>query len=142
MWFLDTGYLIALFSEKDTFHAAATRLRAQAIAGKHRLLPTDAVLFEIGAAFSKTAYRVLGAQIIEMLLRDPDVEVVKISPQLRGRAIELFAARADKDWSLCDCLSFVVMQQHNITEALSPDQHFAQAGFTPLLLQLPCETFQ
>ena len=51
MWFLDTGYLIALFSEKDTFHVPAVELRAQAIASKRKLLTTDAVLFEVGAAF-------------------------------------------------------------------------------------------
>lgn len=142
MWFLDTGYLIALFSEKDTFHTAATGLRAQAIAGNRKLLTTDAVLFEVGAAFSKIPSRVLGAQLIETLLRDPNVEVVTVPPQLRDQAIALFAARIDKDWSLCDCLSFVVMRKHGIAEALTPDHHFAQAGFTPLLLGLTGATVQ
>lgn len=135
MWFLDTGYLIALFSEKDAFHKAATDLRAQAIACNCKLLTTDAVLFEVGAAFGEVAFRVLGAQIIDLLLRDPDVEVVALSPQLRSQAIELFAARTDKDWSLCDCLSFTVMLKYGVTKALTPDHHFTQAGFTALLPQ-------
>ena len=96
----------------------------------------------VGAAFSKVPFRVLGAQIISTLLRDPDVEVVNVQPLLRNQAIYLFTVRADKDWSLCDCLSFVVMQQYGITEALTPDQHFAQAGFIPLLLQRPDKTLQ
>ena len=60
MWFLDTGYLIALFSEKDTFHTAAKGLRAQAIASNRKLLTTDAVLFEVGAAFSKISFQGFG----------------------------------------------------------------------------------
>ncbi len=142
MWFLDTGYLIALFSAKDAFHSAATQLRAQAVSSSRKLLTTDAVLFEIGAAFSKTSFRVLGAQIIETLLRDPSVEVIAASPQLRNQAIELFAARTDKDWSLCDCLSFIVMRQQGVTSALTPDHHFAQAGFTALLLNPAEETIR
>ena len=45
----------------------------------------------------------------------------------------LFAARKDKDWSLTDCISFVVMQEHGITDALTADHHFEQAGFVALL---------
>jgi len=47
--------------------------------------------------------------------------------------VDLFAQRQDKDWSLTDCLSFVVMQDEGITQALTGDKHFEQAGFTALL---------
>lgn len=47
--------------------------------------------------------------------------------------LHLYAARLDKGWSLTDCISFVVMQQHGIREALTGDRHFAQAGFVALL---------
>jgi predicted nucleic acid-binding protein len=43
------------------------------------------------------------------------------------------ASRPDKDWSLTDCISFVVMENQDITEALTADRHFVQAGFTALL---------
>lgn len=49
------------------------------------------------------------------------------------RAIELYSTRSDKEWDLIDCISFVVMQDHGITEALAADQHFVQAGFRALL---------
>ena len=45
----------------------------------------------------------------------------------------MFAARPDKDWSLTDCISFVVMQERNIQDALTADHHFEQAGFVALL---------
>jgi uncharacterized protein len=45
----------------------------------------------------------------------------------------MFAARSDKRWSLTDCISFVVMQERGLTEALTADRHFEQAGFSILL---------
>lgn len=47
--------------------------------------------------------------------------------------MQLYTQRPDKDWSLTDCISFVVMKQHGLTEALTADRHFEQAGFKALL---------
>jgi hypothetical protein len=52
-----------------------------------------------------------------------------------GRGIQLYNSRLDKDWSLTDCISFVVMRERGITEALTGDHHFEQAGFTTLFKQ-------
>ena len=63
---------------------------------------------------------------------------MRVVPQytaLMNGALSLFEQRPDKEWSLCDCASFVVMQDLGITDALSTDHHFDQAGFTALLLQ-------
>lgn len=84
MWFLDTGYLIALFSSKDAFHTKAVFLRAQAVHERRRLITTDAVLFEVGAAFSRVAMRTAGAAILNTLLHDPNIEnCIARSPMLR-----------------------------------------------------------
>jgi predicted nucleic acid-binding protein len=75
MWFIDTGYLIALFSTHDHFHTRALQLRDAAQAQQQTLVTTDAVLFEVGAAFSKVAHRALGAG-----------QVVEITSSKRGRS--------------------------------------------------------
>jgi uncharacterized protein len=137
MWFLDTGYLIALFSAKDTFHANAVPLQAQAVRERRRLLTTDAVLFEVGAAFSRVAMRKVGAAIMNTLLHDPNIEVVPLSAAHRDQAVDLFTQHLDKDWSLCDCFSFVLTRERGLDQALAADHHFAQAGFEALLLQVP-----
>jgi hypothetical protein len=46
---------------------------------------------------------------------------------------DLYSRRSDKEWSLTDCISFVVMQEQGIGEALTGDRHFEQAGFRALL---------
>lgn len=132
--FLDTGFAIALLSPRDVFHARAQALATELKATPHRIVTTDAVIFEIGAALAKVAWRQAAARFIEALRQDPNVDIVTGEPALTEQAFGLFRSRSDKDWSLADCLSFVVMSRHNIKAALSADEHFRQAGFDPLLL--------
>ncbi|MGK5095465.1 VapC toxin family PIN domain ribonuclease, partial [Deltaproteobacteria bacterium TL4] len=70
---------------------------------------------------------------IEGLKASPSVEIVHIDAALDRRAWELFTQRNDKDWSLVDCSSFMVMKEFHITEALTTDHHFEQAGYVCLL---------
>jgi uncharacterized protein len=135
MWFVDTGYLIALFSPNDTHHSQALALQAQVQRERRQLLTTEAVVFEVGAAFSRVAYRSVGQAIMHTLLNDRSIETVPVTPALRNKAIALFAQHQDKDWSLCDCASFELMRERGATQALAADHHFDQAGFTALLLQ-------
>jgi uncharacterized protein len=132
--FLDTGFAIALLSPRDFYHARAQVLAAELKAVPRRIVTTDAVIYEIGAALSKVAWRQAATCFIAALRQDPNVEIVTSEPALAEQAFDLFRSRSDKDWSLADCLSFVVMLRHNINTALSADEHFRQAGYEPLLL--------
>jgi predicted nucleic acid-binding protein len=62
-----------------------------------------------------------------------DVAIIACADDLFRDGLELYRRRLDKEWSLTDCISFVVMQQHGLTDALTADHHFEQAGFTALL---------
>ncbi|MFO0968025.1 MAG: hypothetical protein U0793_20915 [Gemmataceae bacterium] len=61
------------------------------------------------------------------------MEIVPLSEDLYAEAVTLYRARPDKEWGLTDCVSFVVMTQRRITEALTADEHFEQAGFKAIL---------
>jgi predicted nucleic acid-binding protein len=56
-------------------------------------------------------------------------EVVGFDPKVQQAGFDLYESRLDKDWSLTDCVSFAVMTQRGLTEALTADHHFEQAGF-------------
>lgn len=86
---------------------------------------------------SKLDVRASGAVLMRSLLTDASILVLPSDAVRMHKALRLFEQRPDKEWSLCDCTSFVVMQELSITQALSTDHHFDQAGFTALLLQEP-----
>jgi predicted nucleic acid-binding protein len=131
--FLDTAYAIALSVESDEHHARAVELAEQLETEKTRLITTRAVLLEIGNALSKKRYRQAAVELLDALEQDLQVEIVVLSEELYERAFELFRNRPDKDWGLIDCVSFVVMKEYGLTEALTTDEHFEQAGFRPLI---------
>jgi hypothetical protein len=134
--FLDTGFAIALASPRDHYHARAVQLADELKISGSTITTTRAVLLEIGAALAKVSYREAAVSIIEMLENDPDVKIIPWQEDLFAEAFELFRGRADKEWSLTDCMSFVVMRQCDIQAALAADIHFQQAGFTALLLEI------
>jgi predicted nucleic acid-binding protein len=67
------------------------------------------------------------------LLDHPDVEVIWVDENLHRSALALLQARLDKTYSLCDAVSFMLMWQEGITDALTTDHHFEQEGFVRLL---------
>lgn len=72
-------------------------------------------------------------QLLESLEADPSIEVVLLTDSLYRLAFNLFKHREDKEWGLVDCISFIVMQDREITDALTADTHFQQVGFMALL---------
>jgi predicted nucleic acid-binding protein len=131
--FLDSAYPIALASATDQHHAAAVRVASALGTTATRLITTRAVLLEIGNSLAKPHLRAIGTALLRGLENDPQVEVVPLNDALYRRGLDLFDSRGDKAWSLTDCISFVVMGERDLTEALTSDQHFEQAGFTALL---------
>jgi hypothetical protein len=133
--FLDTAYAVALSSIRDQYHNHALRLANQLESGGTKMITTRAVVLEIGNALSRQRYREAAVKLLVSLEIDPNITVVPLSERLYRRAFQLFRERADKDWGIIDCISFIVMQDNDIVEALTSDEHFRQAGFRSLLLE-------
>jgi predicted nucleic acid-binding protein len=131
--FLDTAYAIALAAPSDQLHPKASELASRMQADGTRLVTTRAVLLEIGNALAKLRYRPAAIQLLGALEADPSVNIVPLSEALYSEAFQLYHSRPDKEWGLIDCVSFVVMQQRGLTEALTADEHFEQAGFRALM---------
>jgi predicted nucleic acid-binding protein len=128
--FADTSFYIALLSPRDAWHAQATQV-SRSLA--RPVLLSDFVLLEVANMYSASPRRGDVAAFIAALRRDSSVTIVPATRDLLDRGLALFSSRLDKEWSLTDCTSFVVMQDHAVTEALSSDHDFEQAGFTILL---------
>jgi uncharacterized protein len=133
--FLDASYLIALSVPADEHHDKAREFVQKLETSSSLLVTTQAVLFEVGDALCKPRHRKAAVRLLEALASDPKVLIVPTDDVVYKRALELFQSRADKEWSLTDCLSFIVMEDHELTESLTTDEHFEQAGFVALLNQ-------
>jgi hypothetical protein len=128
--FADTSCFVCLGSSDDEFHQCAVEWFRQC---RDTVVTTEYVLVESGNWFSKAKRRQSFSALMDQLPNDPQVSIVPASRDLFARGLELYRRRQDKDWSMTDCISFVVMEDQQITAALSTDHHFEQAGFLVLL---------
>ncbi|MBV6399735.1 MAG: 23S rRNA-specific endonuclease VapC20 [Anaerolineales bacterium] len=128
--FVDTAYVLALVNERDQYHGRAQEL-ADFFEGQS-LLITDAVLLEIGNALSR-GFKKQAIDIINYFIESDEVEVIRHTSQVFDKAFAMYKKFDDKEWSLVDCISFVVMREKGVKEALTFDSHFQQAGFKALM---------
>jgi predicted nucleic acid-binding protein len=132
-YFADTAFWIALSSRRDQYHASALAWHSKLTREKSHILTTEAVLWEWLNALADASTRAIAAEGYRRVHADPKIQVVAFDSESSHAAIELYRERIDKDWSLTDCLSIVVMNQRQLSEALTTDRHFEQAGLKALM---------
>jgi predicted nucleic acid-binding protein len=127
--FADAFYYFALLSPTSNFHKEAMEFTAD-FAGT--VVTTAWILTEVADGLSREANRPLFLELIDELQVDPDVVIVEPDKRMFENGLDLFRDRPDKEWTLTDCISFVVMKEQKIRDALTADHHFEQAGFNVL----------
>jgi predicted nucleic acid-binding protein len=128
--FADTFYFLALAYPRDQHHKRTVQLADNL---RVRYLTSDWIITEVADALSKGRARAQVEKLICHIRFSSVWEVVHFSENVFERALEFHSLHHDKEWTLTDCASFVIMGERGITEALTGDHHFEQAGFTALL---------
>jgi predicted nucleic acid-binding protein len=128
--FADTGFFLALINPRDQYHRSAAELNSGLSVP---LLTTAWVLLEFANAISASRARERFERVLVRLRSESDATIIAPEPDLFDRGCQLYISRPDKEWSLTDCVSFVVMERDGLTDALTGDRHFEQAGFRALL---------
>src|SRR6202041_3859505 len=119
-WFADTFFFLALLNRQDSrYHTLAIELNRV----DHPILTTAWVLVELADHLCDARNRHLFREVRQAIAQDPRFEILPAEQGLFDRAIALYDQRPDKDWSLTDCTSFLVMNDRGITEALTGDHH-------------------
>lgn len=133
--FADTSGWGNLIDSSQIYHEVSAVLYRKARQQKRKVVTTNYVISELVALLTSPLHipRTTIISFIQSLKNSPYVEVVHIDVSLDAAAWQLLTNREDKEWSLVDCSSFVVMQRHGLREALTADHHFEQAGFIRLL---------
>lgn len=128
--FLDTSGLLCFFDNRDFRHAEASAY----VESANIRLTTNYVLAElIPLCQVRGLNRDKTLEFIEILVKNPLLEIIWIDEDLHNQGFELLQNRLDKNYSLCDAVSFVLMHEHGMIEALTTDKHFEQEGFVKLL---------
>jgi len=127
--FADTFYYLALLDKAEPGHQRALDESIPA----RTVVTTEFILLELGGACARAEDHADFLALVAGMRASPRVKIISLTSDLFSRGLDLMGQRADKNWSLTDCISFVVMQEEGIKEALTGDQHFEQAGFRALL---------
>ncbi|MGH9834636.1 MAG: type II toxin-antitoxin system VapC family toxin [Blastocatellia bacterium] len=127
---LDTSGLFCYYHRNESQHAdAVTFFKAAPTRLTHNYVLAEFVPL----CQTRGLNRVEALTFAADLLDDPLVEVVWVDEAMHRSALVLLRRQIDKTYSLCDAVSFLLMEQYSLTEALTTDHHFEQAGFVRLL---------
>ncbi len=132
---IDTAGWACLFVQTEKHHLTARAWFDEWFKPGAVMVTTNYILTELVALLT-SPLRVARAQqfrYIDTIRSAPYVEVLHVGPDFDEEAWALLKAHPDKDWSLVDATSFVIMNERGITQALTTDRHFEQAGFIRLL---------
>lgn len=133
--FADTSGWGHLVDPTQTHHVLAAEIYHRVRRQGGKIITTNDIITEL-VALMTTPLRFSRQTIIrfiESLKTSPTVEIVLIDSRTDEQAWQKLKSMQDKDWSLVDCASFVIMKQRRLTNALTTDHHFEQAGFMRLL---------
>jgi uncharacterized protein len=130
MMLLDTSGLYCYLDAGDARHGEAVSLLDSA---KMRLTHNYVLAELVALCNARGLDRAVTLGFITELTDDPGIVIAWVGQKDHRLAMELLRARPDKNYSLCDATSFVLMGQEGMTEALTTDHHFEQEGFTRLL---------
>ncbi len=133
--FIDTSFTYAIINPNDQWHKKAAEWQEIVVSNQIKLITTQFILTEIGDGLSAIKFRRQAANVIHTLENSEFIEIIPATSELFQKGLNLYENRIDKDWGLTDCMSFVAMQENNLTDALTTDDHFRQAGFRALLLE-------
>lgn len=121
-------HFLALLDSREASRSQASQFSRDP---EVQIVTTEWVLAEFGNAYSDPRDRGDFVNLYRILAGHPRFKIIARTSLFQS-GIELFAERRDKEWSLVDCIPFLVMQKEGLSEALTGDHHFEQAGFTVL----------
>ena len=128
--FADTSFYIALLRPDDENHPHSIEFDRH-FGGQY--LTSEFVLIELGNWLADPRNRSVFLETCRVLRSDQRTTILPATPEWVARGFALFGQRLDKHWSFIDCISFEMMRDHGLADALTTDHHFTQAGFHAIL---------
>jgi predicted nucleic acid-binding protein len=127
--FIDTSFLYAMEDVSDLHHKESLEVWEKTLKNPPRIVSTSFIFDETVTLLQAKLGHAKAADVGSRLLHSTMVELIHITPEIFEEAWDYFSKHKDKGYSFTDCVSFTVMEELNIKNALTFDKHFRQAGF-------------
>ena len=131
--FADTSFFFALVAKRDPAHRQAVKAFAKLLRAQSRVITTDYIIDETLTLTKARINAPAALALLDRIERSEAINLEDIAPQRFDAAKAFFAKHADHGYSFTDCTSFVLMRELRMTQALTTDRHFIEAGFEALL---------
>ncbi|MCX6924804.1 MAG: hypothetical protein NT154_16570 [Verrucomicrobia bacterium] len=130
---VDTAGFLALWDAADEYHGQALRLQEELTRRGRHFLTTDYIIDETVTLLLVRHSHAAAADFLQTVIGSESLQLHWVTPDRFHATADFFARHKDKEWSFTDCVSFELMHRLNVRDSFTPDQHFRQAGFNPLL---------
>lgn len=129
----DTSGFFALMNVSDPAHPKAKQW-VTAQRERMRPLTTQWIIGETCTLLVARKRPFLVGRFLDYLAQSAALLVLNPDEALLTDAKALIRRQAEQGYSFVDCLSFCVMRERGVMHALTTDEHFRKAGFSPLLV--------
>ena len=134
MIFIDTGAFVARHVRGDQYFKIAAKIWNQILQNKTRCFTSNFVLDETATLIARKAGYKFSAQVMKSLYASSRLEILRPTPEIELKAVDLFGKYADQEVSFTDCTSFALMHAHRLTQVFCFDRHFDDPGFSRIPL--------
>jgi predicted nucleic acid-binding protein len=131
--FVDTSGWLALANRSDVLHQEASTIYNDRFGDGWKFVTHAGVMLEVGNGLALARFRHLAVLMKSIIDASARIETIPLTEMLYESGWQMYSNLRDKDWGLVDCISFIVMRDRGLAEALTADKHFEQAGFAKLL---------
>lgn len=127
--FIDTGAWFAGIAKNDQYHQQAMEHRNRLLKKNNRFVTTNLVIHESTMLLERKVSKKEAIKFLKAILKDSQIEIVHADEDIELEGYKLYQKFRDQDFSIADCISFVVMKQYQITRCFTFDHHFSTMGF-------------
>jgi predicted nucleic acid-binding protein len=131
--FADTSALYAFVDKNDANHVGAREAVTRLARTGRRIVATDYVVTETVNLANARGGANVAVRVLDLIEQSAGIQVEWIEVERFDKAKAFFRKHSDHGYSFTDCTSFIVMRELRLTEVLTTDHHFAEAGFRTLL---------
>lgn len=127
--FVDTSAWFAGIAKNDQYNEHATKCRNQLLKGNSRFITSNLIIHETTMLLERKVSKKEAIRFLKVILKDSHVEIIHADEDIELEAYELYQKYKDQDFSVADCISFVIMRRYQISKCFTFDHHFSTMGF-------------